>query len=168
MKVLEITVYSFNELSKEAQQKAISNLYDINVDNEWWEFIYEDAKNAGLKITGFDLDRGSYCKGEFILSAHEVAANIVRDHGETCETFKTAQSFLDAVNEIQGKYEEFEGADYEGEMMDAESDFLNSLCEDYLTMLRKEYEYLTSDEAIKETIEASEYTFLADGRMKNS
>lgn len=163
MRTIRTKVYKFSELSESAQQKAIEKFYDINVDYEWWEFIYEDAANIGLKITGFDIDRASYCEGDFTLSAHEVAANIIRDHGEQCETYKTAQSFLDTVNEIQGKYEELEGYDYEDEMMEAEDEFLKSLLEDYRIMLSNEYDYKTSKEAIIETIEANEYEFKKDG-----
>jgi len=39
----------------------------------------------------------------------------------------------------------------EERLMDLEADFLKSLCEDYLIMLRTDYEYQTSKEAIQET-----------------
>ncbi len=41
--------------------------------------------------------------------------------------------------------------------------FLNSLIEDYSIILQKESEYLMSNEAIIETIEANEYEFKANG-----
>jgi hypothetical protein len=44
---------------------------------------------------------------------------------------------------------------------------LKDILYEYLEMLRQEYEYQTSEEAIIETIEANEYTFLEDGTMKN-
>ncbi len=164
MRTIRTKVYQFSELKTEqAKRKAIEVCNDYNVSYDWWESVYEDAANIGLKITGFDIDRASYCNGDFTLSAHEVAANIIRDHGEQCETNKTAQSFLDTVNEIQGKYEEMEGEDYENEMIEAEDEFLKSLLEDYRIMLSKEYDYLTSEDAIIETIEANEYEFKADG-----
>jgi len=163
MRTVRTKVYQFSELSEQAKQKAIEVCADYNVSYDWWQFTYEDAANIGLKITGFDIDRGSYCNGEFTLSAHEVAANIIRDHGELCETYKTAQSFLDTVNDIQGKYEELEGAEYEDEMIEAEDEFLKFLLEDYRIILKNEYEYQTSEEAILETIQANEYEFKADG-----
>lgn len=162
-RTIRTKVYQFSELSEQAKQKAIEWGYDLNVSYDWWESVYEDAENIGLKITGFDIDRASYCQGDFTLSAHEVAANIMRDHGEQCETNKTAQAFLDEVNEIQGNYPELEGSEYEDKMMDAEEDFKKSLCEDYRIILSKEYDYLTSREAIIESIEANEYEFKADG-----
>lgn len=59
MKTKSYNVYKFNELSEESQQKAIENLYDINVDYDWWESTHEDAKTIGLEITEFDIDRGA-------------------------------------------------------------------------------------------------------------
>lgn len=163
MRTIRTKVYQFRELSESAKQKAIESNYDINVFSDWWESVYEDAEQIGLKITGFNIDRGSYCTGELQLSAHEVAVNIIRDHGELCETHKTAEYFLDAVNEIQGKYKELEGCEYENEMIEAEDEFLKSLLEDYRIILSKEYDYLTSEAAIIETIEANGYEFKADG-----
>lgn len=164
MRTIRTKVYQFSELSEQAKNKALVNMCYINVDENWWEPVYEDAAEIGLKITGFDIGRGEDCTGEFTLSPHEVAANIIRDHGETCKTHKTAQKFLDEVNEIQGNYPELEGYEYEDEMIDCENDFLNQLLGDYLIMLRNEYEYLTSDEAIIETIEANNLEFTEDGR----
>jgi hypothetical protein len=49
-----INLYSFDELSTEAQNKAIENLSDINVDHEWWDFVYTDfitiAEYFGIEI----------------------------------------------------------------------------------------------------------------------
>src|SRR5688572_27255234 len=117
-------VFKFSELSESAKQTAIEKFRDVSVDYEWWESTYEDAENIGLKIKEFDIDRGSYVNGEFMLSAHEVAANIIRDHGETCETYKTAQTFLDAVNSVEPtEGEEYgEGPEYESKMMELEDE----------------------------------------------
>lgn len=154
------TVYSFDELSEEAKQKAIESLYDINVNYEWWESVYEDAKNIGLKITGFDIDMGSYCKGEFITSAGEVVESILIEHGKDCETYKTALKYKHAFENTSNEVDE-------DELSDKEDDFLNEILEDYRIILQNEYEYLTSKEAIIESIEANEYTFLEDGTLKN-
>jgi len=49
---------------------------------------------------------------------------------------------------------------------DIDAEFLRSLCEDYRIMLQNEYEYLTSEEAIIETIIANEYEFTEEGELK--
>jgi hypothetical protein len=164
------TLYKFDELSDEAKEKAIERLADINVDYEWWKGIYEDASNIGLKLTAFDIDRGSYAEGNFTLSAEEVAANIIRDHGEMCETYKTAENFLKEHDPVYADYmdeksENYESGESEDKLQEMESEFLKSLLEDYRIMLSHEYDYLTSEEAIKETIEANEYEFLDNGDM---
>lgn len=177
MKTITIKLYSFSELSKEAQQKVLENLSHINVDHGWWESTYEDAKNIGLKITGFDLDRARHAKGEFLLSADEVAQNILKSHGDACETYKTAQKFIDECKIVisstpvvfeEGTDDEFEDySDRNFQIEELEQAFLESLLEDYFIILQNECEYLQSKEAIIETIEANEYTFEENGKMRN-
>ena len=170
MRKIEINIFKFNELNEEAKQNAISNLYNINIDYNWWEFIYEDAKNIGLKITSFNLDRNRYAKGEFILNAPEVAQNILSNHGKECETYKTAESFLEVWQPIFNAYmdeesEKYESSESEDEMQELEDDFLNSLLEDYSIILQNACDYLQSDESIIDTIEANDYEFTEDGEM---
>ena len=169
MRTIQVNLYKFEELSEEAKQKAIENLYEINVYFDWWECTYDDAIRIGLRITGFDLDRNRHAKGKFLLSANEVAQNILNEHGEQCETYKTASEFLEEWNPIFAEYmdensEHYESYEREQELIDLENDFLNSLLEDYSIILQKEYEYLMSEEAIIETIEANEFEFYEDGK----
>ena len=76
METRQIKVYKFKELPEEAQQKVLDKFRNINVDYEWWDFTYDDAKNIGLKITAFDLDRFE-CFGEFLDSPEECAQKIL-------------------------------------------------------------------------------------------
>jgi hypothetical protein len=165
MRVIETKVYKFEELSDEGKQKAVEKLYDINVSHDWWKHLYEDAANIGLKLTGFDLDRNRYAAGNFTLAACEVAANIFRDHGETCETYKTATDFMEEWQPAFNKYMETEGYELEQELIRMESEFEESLIEDYSILLQKEYDYQTSEEAIIETIEANDYEFTEEGEL---
>jgi len=172
MKNKVITLYSFEELSEQAQKKALERLYDINVDFDWWQFVYEDAQRIGLKITGFDLDRNRHAEGNFSLAANEVAANIFREHGEQCETYKTAQAFMNDWQPVFDAYtdetnEKYESREAENELQELEDDFLRALLEDYSLTLQKEYEYQTSEEAIKEAIAANGYTFTENGKLEN-
>lgn len=165
-----VKIYTFAELSEEAKEKAIADLYDINVGHNWWEFTYQDAEDIGLKITSFDLDRNRHAKGEFTLSANEVAANIMQKHGEECETYKTAEKFMMEWKPVFCEYmdessERYESGESEMQLMELEDDFLNDLLEEYSDILQREYEWLTSSESIIETIEANEYEFLIDGTI---
>jgi hypothetical protein len=157
--VTETKVYKFEELTKEQQQKAIDNLYDINIDHDWWDFVYEDAKTIGCEIRGFDIDRGSFC--ELKMNYPEsTARNILENHGKNCDTFKLAEEFLKDCerngHHLLGQFEDWE---------DIEREFKRAIAEEYLSMLRREYEYLTSEEAIKETIECNEYEFTEEGKI---
>lgn len=173
MKTIKTTVYNFEELSEAAQQKAISDNQDINFFDDWWGSVYDDAENIGLKITSFDLDRNRHAEGKFIDDAYTVASKIVAEHGEQCETYKIAKTFADfwegAVKlhsdgiktDIvkDGKENDF---DYYVE--EVEDNFLKNILEEYAVMLQTEYDYLSSEEAIKETIIANEYDFTEDGK----
>jgi len=171
MKQVTINLYEFSELSEKAKKRAIEELSDLNIDHDWHQFTCEDAETIGLKITGFDIYRKNIT-GEFILSACEVAQNIFNNHGETCETYKTAQNFMDEWqpiynNYMDEKHENYESRESEEEMQKLEDDFLSSLLEDYFVMLESDYEYRTSEEAIIESIESNEYTFEENGTMRN-
>lgn len=174
MRTIETVVYNFDELSEEAKKKAIESMADINVDYAWYEFIYEDAENIGLKITGFDLNRANYCKAEFMDSAENCANLIIANHGETCDTYNTAKEFLKDRTELVKKYSD--GIDleevhednvyeFDNELNTLEYAFQQSLSEDYLSILKKEYDHKTSDEAIIETIKANDYEFTEKGKL---
>ena len=163
----ETEVFKFEELTDEGKESAVEKLSDINVGYKWWDSTYADAEMVGIKITGFGLDWESRCDGDFQLSSHEVAANIIFEHGVHCETNKTAQIFLDSVNSIEPTEGEEcgEGEEYEGKMLELEDKFQKSILEDYRIILRKEYEYLTTEEAITESIKANDYEFTAEGSI---
>jgi len=173
MRIKETKVYEFDELSDDAKEKAIRELADINVYYEWWDYIYEDAANVKLKLTEFDIGQASYCDGDFVEYAEDTAKAILEQHGEKCETYSTAAAFLADSKALFIKFPDKlddEGYDLNEdarneaqEELDAE--FLYSLLEDYRVMLSKEYDYLTSEEAIIETIKANEYEFTEFGKL---
>jgi hypothetical protein len=154
----EFPVYKFHELPEDVKDKAIDALYDINVDHEWWEYVYQDASDIGVEIKEFDIDRGHYCKIRFKGYADEIADAILRSHGNTCETYKTAESFKADLASLDPEKDS-------EEIERLKEDFRQSLSEDYRIMLQREYEYLTSHEAIIETIKANDYEFTEDGKI---
>ena len=149
-------IYSFDELSSEAQAKALDNCRDFNTSDNWWEFQYEDAANSGLKITSFDLNRNRHAKGCFENGAKECADLIIDNHGESCETYRTTQAFIK-------KWEKIDSETQENEEDELEREFLKDILEDYSIMLQNQYEYLYEDEAVQETIESNEYEFTENG-----
>ena len=163
-------VYRFEELSEEAQAAALDNCREWQTDGEWWDCTYEDAERIGLKITSFDLDRNRGAEGNFTCSAHEVAQNVMTEHGPECETYKTAVAFMEEWQPIFNNYmdeshRDYESRDAEDKLQDLEDEFLRSLLEDYSTMLQDECDYLQSDEAVQEMIEAGGYEFTEAGEL---
>jgi hypothetical protein len=170
MKTKTINIYSFKELSENAKDKARNWWRDCGAGDEWYEYLLEEAKELGVKISGFDTGRGNDISGEFTLSACEVAQNIFNNHGETCDTFKTATSFMAAWQPVFDAYmdeedEKYESRESENELQELESEFLREILEDYLSMLRKEEEWYFSDEQIDEAITCNEYEFTEDGKI---
>lgn len=172
-RIREDNVYKFEELTEDGQEKALENLGDINVDHGWWNGVYDDAENIWLKITSFDIDRHEI-DGKFEEYASTVANKILADHGPDCETVRTAKEYIkerDAQIELErilwakdGEApDEFDPDDVD--LDEVAGEFRHSLLEDYLIMLRKEYEYLTGKEAIIETIKANEYEFTEEGNL---
>lgn len=42
MKIINLKLYSFHELNREAKQNALNTYRGINVDFNWWDCVYED------------------------------------------------------------------------------------------------------------------------------
>jgi len=174
-KTIRTKVFSFSELSSEAKEVALSKSRDINLYHGWWESVYYNAaETAKLKITSFDIDRGAYCEAKFLSDAHSTADKIMSEHGESCDTYKAAKTFLSDYDNLVEKYSDGIDKDKEGSEYDfdqdadeLESEFLKELCECYLKTLRNEYEYLSSDEAIINALEGNETLFTKDGKIFN-
>jgi hypothetical protein len=157
MRTETITIYQYDELPTDEAKRIAREWYDEGAtDYEWWDFTYDDAKEAGLRISEFDLDHGTI-KGRFDDPAKQVAESIVKNHGDSCETHKDAAAFLAALEAIDGAEDEVNQAE------DLAQEFLHTLLEDYRIMLQHEYDYLHSTEQIEESIRANEYEFLESG-----
>ena len=150
---LEYKVYSFDELDDNAKQKAVDNLYDINIHDDWFEAVYEDAKTVGVDIQEFDIARGSCCTIRMDYEDTVIQA-ILKNHGELCDTYKVAAEYKDKILDSDGNIN-----------AEIAKDFKRDLQETYLSMLRREYEYLTGEDAIIETIQANDYEFTENGKI---
>lgn len=170
MREIKTTVYTFDGLNDSAKETAREWYREHALDYDWWEFVYEDAERVGLKIKEFDLDRGSYVKAEFTSSAEETAHKIEKEHGEACETYKTAKEYLKERDRVVDQWGRDKNGDFinEGgldESLDAlDSDFLHDLQEDYRIILEKEIEWLMSDGCVDDNMTANGYEFTADGK----
>ena len=182
---IERTLYKFEELSDDAQQHAIEKLWDLNVGYDWWECSYETITTAarclGIDCTveGFDLDRGqsidlrggySYRKGWRAALRAEFGGDTLAALVKIGEELQSAQrrAFYGASIDLSPVhygtaytvYSKF-GAYVTDDLTDA----LRSFGHWAWRLLREEYGYLTSNEVIRETIEANEYEFDEAGNL---
>jgi len=169
IKTKTITCCSFKELNEKAKEKAITRFWDINVDYDWWKMEYESASEMGFKIEDFDIDRASYCKGKFIDDAKYYAEQVKKNFGVTCDEYKRCEKYLNdrTVLEVKARIDnlEYDSIEEFDEYEELNEEFLKATCEEWLDSLRKQYEYLTSKEAIIETIECNEYEFDEEGKQ---
>lgn len=186
--VVKHEVYKFNELSEGAKEKALEQLFDINVDHDFW--LYDDtyyyfANEVGIKVNmkeiSFDLDRGSYVYfskgGISIEDSSKLVEALIKDIKMTAKEKKYLRENADELYIDVSHYGGGSGANHlllsytaddtvSGQTQDAINEwFEQNVMNELLSLLKKEYEYLTSEEAIIETIEANEYEFHKNGKM---
>lgn len=144
-------VMTFDELNDSAKEKARDWFRERLFDYDWFDSTYEDAETIGLKITGFDVDRGTIT-GNLTESVGEVCRRILDNHGASCDTYKLAQQYFKRKSITGGPF--------------TVEEFQRDLLEEYLVMLRHEVEYMQSNEYIDEGILANEYTFTETGKRE--
>jgi hypothetical protein len=176
MRTIEIQAYKFNELDEQTKQKVIEDNIHINVEFDWWDCTYETLRECGIKVNSFDIGRRQECEIEFLEEGYSVARNIVDTFGEAMEIVKDAKNFIkdrDILVKKYGEGNDIDGYSVKEELYDEfdeeesilEDEFKRELSVEILHWLRDEYEHLTSEEAIVETIEANEYEFTEEGKL---
>jgi hypothetical protein len=169
MRTETINIYKFDELSDKAKDRARDWWRQGALDNDWWEFLYDDAKQVGLKITSFDTGPSCDIEGDFIGTAEETAEKIIAEHGKDTDTAAEARAYQKTLSEFMAGAEKDECGELatyelEGEKDDIGREFLRALLEVYLVMLRSEEEYLLSDAVADELLVVNEYEFTEDGK----
>ena len=181
MRGMTTMVYSFSELSEAAQERAINDLRWVNVEFNWWEDTFDTIKTAGrligLEIGDIHFNPDLYC----IFDAHyryvRGASKAVKAEFPQDTKLHKIDKDLQALQKrhfyslscaitegrTTNRYSCFRfGEDYECEDL---GDILDDFAHWARILLRDEYKYLTSDEAVKEAIEANEYEFTEDGKL---
>lgn len=194
MRTVRTKIYKFKELSPEAKKKVIENSYDINTRYEWWDF--EDAKTIG-NIFGIDIDEiyfsgfSSQGDGACFVGSYGYAADCESKIKEYAPKDKTLHRIGKELADIQKEHNfsltatvthrdrhyhaystdievlkdgDYTGGEVERQLSEILRDFMNWI---YKT-LEAENDYLTSEEAIIETIEANDYEFTKDGKIYHS
>ena len=180
MREMNVTVYSFAELSETAQERALNEFRDINVEFNWYEDTFGTIRTAG-ELLGLDIgqihfDTDSYCifdaSYEYVRGAVKAVRKEFSWADDLCKVAKDLQalqkrhfySLSCAVTKGRSMnyYRCFRfGEDYE---CDDLGDILDDFAHWARILLRDEYKYLTSAEAIQEALEANEYEFTEAGK----
>ena len=162
MRKIEVMLYEFRELSESAKEKAIERFRDFNVDYDWWSSSYDGVAECGIVIHEFDTYRGTI-KSD-IDDKYETAKTVISDWGEKSDFHVLSKQFLLDREALIEKYgEPFILLDDESDLL--KSNYHHDINQEMLKMLREEYEYLTSDEAVIESIEINNYEFTEDGTL---
>lgn len=157
-----IQVYLFEELTKDIQEQLLRKYENVNVDYDWWQYVYDDAENVGIEINRFDIYYRNI--NISINNYQETAEKILEEHGEECGTHKIASAFLPEYLTLKNMLSNNPDSQHIQERLEElERTFQRNLGRAYLTMLKDEYDYQTSEEAIRNTIIASEFYFTESG-----
>ena len=179
MRIIETKAYQFEELDEQTKEKAIDNCRYISVDGDYWyEFIKDDLNSIGIKLRSFDIDRLNYADIH-IDDMYISCEKIIESHGGNCETYKIAERYIEEYNSIKDKIDNLEC--YENDNSDEEhlnklmqldndlehlnEEYQKEFSEEVLSMLRREFEYMTSDEHISEFFDINQSEFTAEGEI---
>jgi len=192
MRTIETTVYEFNELSDQAKQKALDSLRDI--DHDWHEYVIDMVKEIASMIgideptiyySGFSSQgdgacfEGTYVYKKGALKTIKREFPTMTDLHKIVEALQSLQSkhsySLTATVKHAGHYYHEMCTNiyiYKNDSNTSSIEITQTLSElmrDFMRWiyrtLEKEYEYQTSDEAVRENILANEYEFYADGSV---
>lgn len=133
------TYLKFNELSPSQQTKVLDKNRDINVDDQWYEFTYEAYTNKLSKLGFYDIKlsfSGFYSQGDGASFSAKHSRGNIYTRGRYCHS--------NTMN-----------CDESDTLLVVSKRIADSLYKD----LRNEYEYLTSDAAVKDTLEVNDYEF---------
>ncbi len=186
----QYNIYKFDELSKEAQAKVLDKNRDWNVNRDSWAFYLLEEKKEYLKSIGFDNAEIHYSgfwsqgDGASFTATVDIAKWLAVNKKKA--QFKFILKDIDNVNIViaQSGFYSHEmtmsvDVEYFGEHSDKKDSAymtIDKLGEEILEDAREEagsiykaleaeYEYLTSDEVIKESLIANEGTFTEDGEI---
>lgn len=155
MREAKIKVYKVQELEEKAKERALQTLSEWNTDYDWWDWIEE---NDQIRLKSFDLYHHDI-EIDFTNSAEETAKQIIKDHGESTDTYKTSIAFLNNYRSMQS----LAGEEDEEKREELIQEYKHDLSQDYLALLQSEYDYRTSEEALIEFADANEYEWHEDG-----
>lgn len=188
MKTVSVDLYTFDELTDKAKERARDWYKTDYPDSGWWECAYDNAREAfaffgvetsDMSFSGFwSQGDGASFTGDFRTSLISPAADLAAEF-PTDETLRVLHARLTAINHPEdtrvtitrsGNYvhshtmymndaDEY-SRDDERELLS----ILRSLANWLYGLLESEYDYLVSDECVDESILSNGYHFTIDGK----
>lgn len=161
MRKVTVKVYQYDELNDKAKERARGWFLQGRDNRDAFDNIVEDAKQVGLLITELYQHRAN--EGGFEVGPMDTIDRILANHGDICETYKTATRYKERLGYFSEDDDDETSVEYEN-YQNAKREFLHDLLEDYRVMCDKEVEYQQSEEYVSEMMKANEYEFTEDGR----
>jgi hypothetical protein len=186
------TVYEFKELSEDVQEDVVEKYWDINVDNNWWDYEcllgLTESGHTELKkeltekeieflntkplfnctLKAFDIERDNFIQMDIRVQDDEIFRKFLGISEELwdncyCEFFENGRYANTSMCITENGDDEFTIDDLEDVQM--AEDIMNEKILSELQNLREHYEYLTSREAISEALEIHEFEFTKEGTI---
>jgi len=193
MRTVEIKTYTFEELSEKAQEKALDKFRHINVEYwEWWDYVYEMFKEDTTEFDVEKIYfSGFWSQGDGAMFEYSgISEKLVHEAIDSLDIPKykreamKSEVVFSANGTHKGHYSHerccyhamyFEVNDTHRENIDQlfyehhteleefiEERYRDLACKLY-RQLEEEYEWHTSDDAVKEMLINNEYEFLENG-----
>lgn len=182
MRTKLIRLFKIDELSPEVREEVVNKHRDMNVHDEWWDFIlegfcerlHEDGINLSAKDISFDFGRYRKIAIEKA-EVHDRRAKLlfkVLDKKLKAKILNRAlddevpyiyliikKNAVETAEYDEDKLSEDEVEEIEG----AVNCYLDEKTKELLKKLEEHYDYLISDEAIIETMRSNEWEFTEGG-----
>lgn len=180
-KKITIMGYTIKELEPKVRQEVIDKHCEINTNYDWYDGCYEgfhetlaeyglECKNFGWDLyhNEFEFNNLGIENRSLLLSKLEIGKYLIPLQMATNGEYdididlKDKCVIIDIQDDTNIKREELT------EIEDAISETINNLVEkleeDFLKILKDDYDYATSEEAIVESLEANDYLFTKEGK----
>lgn len=185
-------VYEFDELPESVQAKVLEKLYDINVDYKWHDctldefYLILDTIGVACPKDGISFsDFSSQGDGLSFIGRYSYRKEALKKIVAEFPTWTELHKAVKAIQALQSRYfyrisgeirrisyfyshentVSFSSDEYSQSVDDAMNEFFRDIMREFYYTLDKEYEYLTSNDAIIETIKANGYEFTMEGDM---
>jgi hypothetical protein len=172
MKTKTMEIFSFNELDETARQNAIESLWDINVDHEWYDCLIDEFEtqliqagfsNIEIEFSGFwSQGNGLSFTGHFSNeSIHDKSVIYYESIKEFLGYVKHKHCYFD-IKRLSSRYSHENTVSTGNEYLDIR---VRRIMQEFYQSLESQYDYLTKDDRVIESIIANEYEFDIDGNL---